>query len=54
VSLFDTDLKAVTDNLGRKHTFSSAKAQSMLGWKPRPLEDTILDCARSLIAEGSV
>jgi nucleoside-diphosphate-sugar epimerase len=54
VSLFDRDLKAVTDTLGRKHTFSSAKAQSMLGWKPRPLEDTILDCARSLIAEGSV
>jgi hypothetical protein len=24
----------------------------MLDWKPRALEDTILDCARSLLAEG--
>jgi nucleoside-diphosphate-sugar epimerase len=54
VALFDTDLKAVTDSLGRKATFSSAKAQRLLGWKPRPLEDTILDCARSLIAAGAV
>jgi nucleoside-diphosphate-sugar epimerase len=54
VALFDRDLKAVTDSLGRKHTFSSAKAQSLLGWRPRPLEDTILDCARSLIAAGAV
>jgi dihydroflavonol-4-reductase len=54
VSLFDRDLKAVTDNLGRKLTFSSAKAQAVLGWKPRPMEETILDCARSLIAAGLV
>jgi nucleoside-diphosphate-sugar epimerase len=52
VALFDRDLKAVTDDLGRKRTFSSAKAQRLLGWTPRPLEDTVLDCARSLIAEG--
>jgi len=54
VSLFDRDLKAVTPGLGRKRTFSSAKAQSLLGWKHRPLEDTILDCARSLIEAGVV
>jgi nucleoside-diphosphate-sugar epimerase len=54
VALFDRDLKAVTDGLGRKRTFSSAKARSLLGWTPRPMEDTILDCARSLIAAGLV
>ena len=54
VALFDRDLKAVTDNLGHKLTFSSAKAQAVLGWKPRPLEETVLDCARSLIAAGLV
>ena len=54
VSLFDQDLKAVTPNLGRRRTFSSAKAQAMLSWTPRPMEDTILDCARSLIAAGAV
>jgi nucleoside-diphosphate-sugar epimerase len=50
--LFDKDLGSVTPGLGRKHDFSSAKAQSLLGWKPRPLEETVLECARSLIAAG--
>jgi len=54
VSLFDADLKAVTPGLGRRHDFTSAKAQSLLGWSPRPFEETILDTARSLIAAGAV
>jgi nucleoside-diphosphate-sugar epimerase len=54
VSLVDRDLTAVTPNLGRRRDFTSAKARSMLGWTPRPLEDTVLDCARSLIAAGVV
>ena len=45
---------SVTPGLGLKHDFTSAKAQQMLGWKPRPTEETVLDCARSLIAEGAV
>jgi dihydroflavonol-4-reductase len=53
-ALFDKDLGAVTGRLGQKHDYSSAKAQTVLGWKPRSLEDTILDCARSLIAGGVV
>jgi nucleoside-diphosphate-sugar epimerase len=53
-SLFDKDLGAVTPSLGKRHDFTSAKAQSLLGWRPRPMEDTILDCAKSLIAEGLV
>ena len=52
--LFDKDLGSVTPSLGHKHDYSSAKAQTLLGWKPRPLEETILDCARSLIAVGAV
>jgi dihydroflavonol-4-reductase len=54
VAHFDRDLKSVTPGLGRKRPFTAAKAQSVLGWKPRPLEDTVLDCARSLIAKGLV
>ena len=54
VGLVDRDLGSVVPDLGRKHDFSSAKAQSMLGWKPRALDETILDCAHSLIAEGAV
>ena len=52
--LFDRDLASVIPNLGHKHDYTSAKAQTRLGWKPRPLEDTVLDCARSLIAAGVV
>ena len=52
--LFDKELGSVTDSLGRKRDFSSAKAQRLLGWKPRPTEETVLDCARSLIAAGLV
>ena len=52
--IFDKDLGSVTPNLGHKHDYSSAKAQSLLGWRPRPLEETVLDTAHSLIARTSV
>ncbi|MDR3510484.1 MAG: aldehyde reductase [Caulobacteraceae bacterium] len=52
--LFDRELASVTPSLGHRHDFTSAKARSLLGWTPRPMEETILDCARSLIATGSV
>jgi dihydroflavonol-4-reductase len=48
--LLNKDLRAVTPRLGRKRDFTSAKAQTVLGWRPRSLEETILDCAKSLIA----
>lgn len=52
--LFDKDLASVTGSLGQKHDYSSAKAQDRLGWRPRPLNDTVLDCAKSLVANGLV
>ena len=36
--------------LGRKHVYVSTKAQALLGFRPRPAVDTLLDCARSLQA----
>lgn len=54
VGLFDKDLGSVAPGLGRKHDFTSAKAQNLLGWRPRSTEETVIDCARSLIAEGLV
>ena len=54
VGLFDRDVGSVSGSLGRKRDFDSAKAQTMLGWSPRPTQDTVLDCARSLIAAGAV
>lgn len=54
VAIFDKDLGSVTSGLGKRHDYSSAKAKKLLGWKPRALKDTVLDCAKSLIAEGAV
>jgi nucleoside-diphosphate-sugar epimerase len=51
-ALFDRDLRSVTPGLGRKRNFSSEKAQRVLGWKPRPIEETLNDCAHSLIERG--
>jgi dihydroflavonol-4-reductase len=51
-ALFDRDLTAVTGSLGLRHEFTSAKAERLLGWKARPMRDTVLDCAHSLIAAG--
>ena len=36
------------------HRFSNEKARSRLGWSPRPVEDTVVDTAHSLIREGVV
>jgi nucleoside-diphosphate-sugar epimerase len=51
---FDRPMQFFTPGLGRKHDFTAAKAQALLGWKTRPAAETIVDCARSLIATGAV
>ncbi len=40
--------------LGRSRATSSAHAQTKLGWAPRPPEESLVDCANSLIAQGVV
>jgi dihydroflavonol-4-reductase len=54
MGLFDKDIAGVASGLGRRHDFTSAKAERLLGWRSRPLEETLVDCANSLIAEGAV
>jgi dihydroflavonol-4-reductase len=53
-SIFDKDLRFVTPSLGHRHDYTSKKAQDLLGWRPRPTRDTVLDTANSLIAGGAV
>lgn len=53
-ALFNPQVRAVVGELGNVRDASSAHAREVLGWTPRPEEDTILDCARSLIAQGIV
>lgn len=47
MALFDPAARSVVGQLGQKVEVSSAKARA-LGWQPRPVEETIVDCARSL------
>ncbi|HEY0145510.1 MAG TPA: NAD-dependent epimerase/dehydratase family protein, partial [Methylovirgula sp.] len=54
ISIFDRPLRFIIPALGKKHANTSAKAQAVLGWKPRPVRETIVDCAESLIAKGAV
>jgi dihydroflavonol-4-reductase len=53
-ALFSRELRAAVPRLGQKRDYTSAKAQATLGWRPRALEETVLDCARSLIATASL
>jgi nucleoside-diphosphate-sugar epimerase len=49
MALFDPSVRSVVGDLGRESHYSSAKAREELGWTPRPVEDSIEDCARSLL-----
>ncbi|MEI2296506.1 NAD-dependent epimerase/dehydratase family protein [Ensifer sp. MJa1] len=46
------DLKPLAPLLGRKFALTSEKARRVLGFAPRPVSTTVIDCARSLIAAG--
>jgi dihydroflavonol-4-reductase len=47
----DRSLRDITPALGRRNRHSTAKARELLGWQPRPAQQTVLDCARSLIEQ---
>ena len=49
MALFDPAARSVVGQLGQRVELSNAKARS-LGWEPRPVEETIVDCGRSLAA----
>jgi dihydroflavonol-4-reductase len=53
-AIFDSQLRFLIPNLSRKHAVTSAKAQAVLDWKPRPGAATLVDCAESLIANGAL
>ncbi len=51
---FNPLARAVVGELGSVRNQSSAHAQAVLGWVPRPAEHSIVDSARSLLALGIV
>ena len=48
---FDPGLRSFTGDLGKRIVYSSEKAEKRLGWKPRPVQETLVECANSLSAE---
>ncbi len=48
MALFDASIRPVVGDLGKQSWFSSDKARDQLAWTPRPVEDSITDCGRSL------
>jgi dihydroflavonol-4-reductase len=51
---FDPELRTIVGDLGREQAYSAEKARTRLGWSPRPIADSIVDCAQSLIQQGVV
>lgn len=49
MALFDGSVRSVVGDLGKRSWFSSQKARTSLGWTTRPIEESIEDCARSLL-----
>ncbi|WP_424216873.1 NAD-dependent epimerase/dehydratase family protein (plasmid) [Streptomyces sp. BI20] len=45
----DPAMAEIAPALGRRNRHSTAKAQRLLGWHPRPARETVLACAHSLL-----
>lgn len=52
IAIFDPGLRSVVNELDRPRIYSSDKAGKLLDWKSRPIDETIVDCAQSLIHSG--
>jgi nucleoside-diphosphate-sugar epimerase len=50
LALFDPEIRTVVSDLGQTTTYSLENARQRLGWVPRPVEETIVDCAKSLLS----
>lgn len=49
---FQPELRALVPMLGRRYSYSTAAARSVLGWTPRPSRQVIIDTAQSLVDLG--
>jgi dihydroflavonol-4-reductase len=52
IGIFDPSVRSIAGQLGEKVEMTSAKAESVLDWSPRPVEETVVDCARALAGEA--
>ncbi|MEM1131710.1 MAG: NAD-dependent epimerase/dehydratase family protein [Pseudomonadota bacterium] len=54
IALFDPVARSVVSELGKVRHVDASHAKKRLGWKTRPVEDSIVDTANDLIARGIV
>ena len=54
VALFDPGVRQLLPLLGNIRNATSAKAERVLGWKPRSREDAVVATAESLVTFGIV
>jgi nucleoside-diphosphate-sugar epimerase len=49
MAIFDPSVRSIVGQLDRKTEASSEKAKARVGWSPRPIDETIVECAQSLL-----
>lgn len=54
IALFDPQMRQLLPMLAKIRNATSAKAERVLGWKPRPREEAIVSTAKSLLAFGII
>ncbi|MER6181940.1 aldehyde reductase [Streptomyces sp. NPDC001652] len=52
LGIVNPELRLLRHQLGRDLDATSAKAERLLGWRARPIEDTIAETAESILAHG--
>jgi dihydroflavonol-4-reductase len=53
ISRFDPGVRTFVDELGHRVDYSAAQAETRLGWTPRPVAESVADCARSILSENA-
>jgi len=54
IALFNPELRQILPELGKRKNATSEKAQRMLGWSARPVEESVVATAESLLRLGLV
>ncbi|WP_298302855.1 NAD-dependent epimerase/dehydratase family protein [uncultured Erythrobacter sp.] len=54
LSLFNEGIRSIKSELGKTRNCDVSHAKERLGWETRPAEQSVIDCAKSLIEHGVV
>ena len=54
LSIFNAGVRSIKSELGKTRNADASHARERLGWQTRPAEESIVDCAKSLIEHGVV